>query len=121
MMAFKHIHMSLAVLTILGFLLRSFWLFTQNPTLQKKLVKIIPHIVDTLLLASGITLMVLTRQYPPTFSWITIKIILIVLYIVFGIFMFRAADKKSQGLFFTLAIASIGTILFLAINKPLLW
>lgn len=124
MTALKHIHMTLAIITILGFLLRSVWLFTNSPSsqkmLQKKWVKISPHIIDTLLLASGITLWV--TWYGAVFqSWITAKLILIVLYIVFGIITFKASSKGLRGIAFSLAIISFATILYLARTKTLPW
>jgi uncharacterized membrane protein SirB2 len=120
MTALKHIHMTLAIITILGFLLRSVWLFKQSPSLQKKWVKITPHIIDTLLLATGITLW--ATWYGAVFQpWIVAKLIMIVLYIAFGIVTFKTQSKGLRGIAFTLAIVSFATILYLARTKPPLW
>ncbi|WP_046560250.1 SirB2 family protein [Kangiella geojedonensis] len=120
MTALKHIHMTLAIITILGFLLRSVWLFKQSPALQKKWVKITPHIIDTLLLGTGIALW--ATWYGAVFQpWIIAKIVMIVLYIGFGIVTFKTQSKGLRGIMFTLAIASFATILYLARTKPPLW
>lgn len=121
MLALKHFHMSLAALTVLGFLIRSVWLFRGSQLLQKKIVKILPHVIDTFLLASGIVLMVQTKMYPQHQPWLTVKILLIVTYILFGIKMFHATESKKRLIFFLLAIASIFAVLYLARFKPLLW
>lgn len=121
MLALKHFHMTLAALTVLGFIIRSVWLFRGSQILQKKVVKILPHIIDTFLLASGIVLMVQTKMYPHYQPWLTVKILLIVAYILFGIKMFRAPESKGRLIFFVLALASIFTVLYLARVKPLLW
>lgn len=120
MTALKHIHMTLAMITILGFLLRSVWLFKNSPMLQKKWVKISPHIIDTFLLGTGIALW--ATWYGAVFQpWIITKLIMIALYIAFGIITFKAQGKGLRGIGFTLAIASFATILYLARTKPLLW
>ncbi|WP_251358534.1 SirB2 family protein [Kangiella sp. TOML190] len=116
--AIKHLHMTLAMISILGFMLRAVWLFSQSSLLHKKPVKILPHIIDTLLLASGITLMVITTQYPAILNWVTLKLVFIVCYIVFGILTFKAQAKNKQILFFLLAIGTVFAVLHLAFGKP---
>ncbi len=115
----KHLHMTLAIISILGFVLRGIWLFSNSQLLAKKPVKILPHIIDTFLLASGITLMVMSSQYPAIFNWVTLKFVFIVAYIAFGIFTFKAQAKNKQALFFLLAIGSVMAVLHLAFSKPL--
>ena len=58
----KSIHLTCAVLSISGFLLRGFWMIKNSPLLQHRLTKILPHIVDTLLLASAIWMTVMTKE-----------------------------------------------------------
>ncbi|WP_223669809.1 SirB2 family protein [Kangiella shandongensis] len=120
MIAFKHIHMTLAFITIIGFLVRSVWLFKQSPMLNKKWVKITPHVIDTLLLTSGIVLLA-TWYGGVVTSWLAIKLVMIVLYIVFGIVAFKTQSAAIRGTSFTLAIISFATILYLARIKPALW
>ena len=54
-LALKHLHITFVTLSVSLFLLRGFWMWTQSPKLQQRWVKIAPHIIDTLLFASGIT------------------------------------------------------------------
>ena len=120
MQALKHIHMTLAIITILGFLFRSILLFKQSPMLQKKWLKITPHIIDTLLLASGITLWV-TWYGAVSMPWLNFKVLMIIAYIVFGIITFKTQTKALRGIAFTLAIGSFATILYIARTKTLPW
>jgi uncharacterized membrane protein SirB2 len=46
----RSVHMTCAALSILGFVIRTIWMLRESPLLQKRAVKIVPHIVDTLLL-----------------------------------------------------------------------
>ncbi|MFT6056210.1 MAG: putative membrane protein SirB2, partial [Pseudohongiellaceae bacterium] len=48
----KNIHLAFAMLTTIGFCVRGAWMMTESAMLQKKLVKVLPHIVDTTLLIS---------------------------------------------------------------------
>lgn len=118
-LALKHIHMTLAIVSIFGFALRSFWLFKGSALLAKKPVKILPHIVDTFLLGTGIALMITSNQHPTMINWLMLKIFLIITYIVFGMIMFKAQAKSKQALFFVLAMASIIGVLYLARFKSL--
>jgi uncharacterized membrane protein SirB2 len=60
------------------------WMMQGSALLQRRWVKIAPHVVDTLLLTSAILLAVTIRQYPFTTSWLTAKVIGLALYIVLG-------------------------------------
>jgi len=57
-MIFKHIHMLMAVVSVLGFIIRGGLRFSNSPILDKKLIQTLPHVVDSLLLLSAIVLTV---------------------------------------------------------------
>ena len=52
----RSVHMACAALSILGFVIRWIWMLRESPLLQKRVVQVVPHIVDTLLLLSAIGL-----------------------------------------------------------------
>ncbi|MCK5881144.1 MAG: SirB2 family protein, partial [Sinobacterium sp.] len=60
-MAFKHLHMTLALLSFIGFVVRSFWAAKGSSLLSNKWVKVVPHIIDTLLLLSAISLVIIIQ------------------------------------------------------------
>ncbi|MBU2641983.1 MAG: SirB2 family protein [Gammaproteobacteria bacterium] len=80
----KQLHLGTIALTLALFILRGVWMMVESPRLQARWVRIAPHINDTLLLASGISLAVLTRQYPLVNAWLTAKFFALILYIVLG-------------------------------------
>ncbi|MBU6460614.1 MAG: SirB2 family protein [Proteobacteria bacterium] len=47
-------------------------------------LKVAPHIVDTVLLLSGVSLAILSHQYPFVNGWLTAKILALLLYILVG-------------------------------------
>ena len=80
----KHIHVSCAVISFTLFFLRGIWSFNGSPIMRQRWTKIVPHIVDTLLLASALWLAFIIRQYPFVDAWLTAKFFGLVLYILLG-------------------------------------
>ena len=115
----KHLHITFAVLSMLGFALRGYWMWSESPLLQSKPSRILPHINDSLLLITAITLVVLSRQYPVVVGWVTIKIGLLLLYIGFGTMALkRGKTRQSRLIFFALSVAVIAAIFVVALTKP---
>lgn len=83
-LVFKHLHVSFAAFSGLLFLLRGFWMLRESPRLQQRWVRIVPHVVDTLLLASALIMVVWSGQYPFVQGWLTAKVVALVAYIVLG-------------------------------------
>lgn len=90
----KTIHMSCALLSISGFLLRAYWKLKGSPLLQIKPVKILPHIVDTILLLSALGLLFILGFGLLKQGWMVHKIALLLVYIVLG--MITLGDKYSK-------------------------
>lgn len=80
----KHLHMGMAYLSISLFILRSSLSVTESPLLQHKVVKILPHLIDTFLLLFALLLMITIKQYPFIDSWLTAKLIALLAYIGVG-------------------------------------
>jgi uncharacterized membrane protein SirB2 len=80
----KSIHMITLTITILGFILRGVWMMRGSPLLQARLVKIVPHVNDTILLLSAVSAGALIGQYPFVDAWLTAKIMGALAYIVLG-------------------------------------
>ncbi len=114
-LAFKHSHMMFAVISGVLFFIRGCWMIAGSGMLQKKWVKILPHINDTLLLVCAIALCVMSQQYPLQQNWLTMKVIALVAYIVLGIVALKRGKTKSirivafiaalMAYFFTMSVA----------------
>ncbi len=85
----KNIHITCVALSYTLFFLRGVWLIQGSPRLRQRWVKIVPHVMDTLLLASAITLAIGIRQYPGVNAWLTAKVVGLLFYIGFGMMAFR--------------------------------
>lgn len=92
----KHLHLATIVVTLALFLLRGVWMMMDSPRLQARWARIVPHINDTLLLASGIALAVLMQQYPLVHGWLTAKLFALIAYIVLGTLALKRGKTKAQ-------------------------
>jgi uncharacterized membrane protein SirB2 len=80
----KLIHIGAVALSAAGFVVR-FVMFASAPhRVRSTFVRIAPHVVDSVLLASAIALALLIRANPLTLPWLSAKLIALVLYIVAG-------------------------------------
>ena len=118
MLIIKLIHVSCAALSITGFLARSLIKFTAPQRLQQRWLKITPHIIDTALLASAIVLVIQTRQYPFESAWVTAKLLVLLVYIGFGLLTLRFARTQIQTITgFIGACLSFSYIIAVALTK----
>ena len=117
-LALKHLHVSCVVLSGLGFSLRGLWMLTESPLLTRRWVKVVPHVVDTLLLGSAITMAVMSGQYPFAQGWLTAKFFGLLTYIVFGaIALKRGRSKGMRGVFLGLALLAFAYIVSVALTR----
>ena len=62
--------------------------------------------IDTLLLAAAIALTTIIHQYPFVQAWLTVKVVLLVVYIVLGVFALRRGRTRAiRGACFAAALA----------------
>lgn len=114
----KQIHLTAVSLSIIGFLLRGAWMIMASPLLHKKLVRIVPHIVDTVLLVSAIAMILQIGQYPFVHGWLTAKLVALLLYILFGmVALTYGRTKPIRIAAFFAAVLSFSYIVLVALNK----
>ena len=85
----RQVHVACAVLSFLGFFGRGILMIRGAPLLHARWVRIAPHVVDSLLLASAIALAAMSHQYPFVQPWLTAKVLALVLYIGLGMVALR--------------------------------
>jgi len=113
----KNIHISCVVLTFLSFALRGIWMLQSNPTLQHRWVKILPHFIDTTLLLSGISLIIMLQQYPGTQVWLTAKLVALLIYIIIGSVALKYGKTKTiRATAFLLALATFFYLISVALT-----
>lgn len=81
---FKNLHVFFVTLSVAGFLLRGYWMMSGNPLSQHRLARRLPHVIDSLLLATALVIAVMAAQYPFVAPWLTAKVLGLLAYIVLG-------------------------------------
>jgi uncharacterized membrane protein SirB2 len=117
----KLIHVGTVAITLPLFMLRGAWMMADSPRLQARWVKILPHVNDTILLASGIGLAVLLGQYPFVNGWLTAKLLALLAYIVLGtIALKRGKTRPARITAFCLALTVFAYLVAVAITHQVL-
>ena len=91
-----YLHVACATLSLLYFIIRGYWMLAENPVLAARVNRIAPHIIDTVLLGSAVTLTLLIQQYPLINQWLTVKLFALLLYIIFGSVALKRGKTKAQ-------------------------
>jgi len=105
----RHAHRTFATLSIIGFGARWLGVLGARAWTQRRTANTLPHIIDTLLLASALTMAYGAGFTPENAPWMTTKIILLLVYIGLGVVALRPAQPRPRRL-----VAGIAAILVFA-------
>lgn len=99
--ALKNIHLLAIALSAILLSVRFIFVMTNSALIEKKFVKIAPHVVDTILLLSGIGLIIALGFIPFTAGteWFTQKVTCILAYFALGFFSIKMAKNKLLRIF----------------------
>lgn len=105
----KHIHVTCVALSYALFFLRGVWMLRGTLVRRGNWVRIVPHLVDSVLLVSAVALAVQLGISPLEAPWLMAKIVALLLYIALGAIALRrgrtlgirlAAWLSAQAVFF---------------------
>ena len=116
----KHLHMTAVGLSIVLFIVRAYWSVSGSALLQRRWVRILPHVVDTVLLTCGV---ILAAIIGPNQPWILTKIVLLIAYIGVGtIAIKRGRTTRGKLTAAVIAVAIFAYIVGVALSKsPASW
>jgi len=85
----KAVHLATVCASLSLFSLRAAWMLWSPPSFAKKWlaqtwVRVVPHVIDSVLLASALLLAWTIGQYPFVHAWVTAKVLALIVYIVLG-------------------------------------
>lgn len=113
----KPAHVIFAVVSGAGFVLRGAWMLLNSERLQARWVRTAPHVVDTLLLVTGVTLAVGLDLSPLLQPWLAAKLLLLVLYIGAGtVALRRGRSLRTRALALVLALIVYALIVLSALT-----
>jgi uncharacterized membrane protein SirB2 len=114
----KHVHLICVAMTFVLFTLRFAWMTMDSPMLQRRWVRVLPHVNDTLLLLAGLSLAVLSSQYPFAQDWLTAKLVALLVYILLGtVALKRGRSKRVRLLAGTAAFLVFVYMLQVAVHR----
>ncbi len=117
----KTVHVTAAALSIAGFTLRYAWMISGSPLRALRIVKVVPHIVDTVLLASAVALAVQLGVAPWNAGWLGYKTVALFVYVGLGMVALRyGRTRRVRTAIGALAIAVFASIVWVAHYKSLL-
>ncbi len=112
----KTTHVACVILSYALFFVRGVWMIRGSAMLGRRWVRVVPHVIDTLLLASAIAMLVVMALNPFAVPWLAAKIAGLVVYIGLGIVALRrgrtrgariAAWVAAQAVFFYIVAAAV--------------
>jgi len=112
----KHIHMLLVILSFAGLAARVILAEINPHAFKQKWIRMAPHVIDTLLLLSGIALVFIDSWFSVDYVWIIAKFIALLFYIGFGILAIRS-QGKIRWFAFTAAVLCFLYIARVAVSK----
>lgn len=115
--------MSAVALSFLLFFIRGGLSFIAPNLLVNKWAKVVPHIIDTVLLLSALGLIYHIQQYPFVDHWLSAKLIALMAYIMLGVVTLKTTKPTPiRALAFVGAIVTFFYIVGAAIkHSPLSW
>lgn len=114
-------HIACVVASGSVFFIRGLLMLADSSLANHVAVKRLSYVIDTLLLAAAVALTMIIHQYPFVQVWLTVKVLLLVAYIVLGIFALRRGHtKRIRAVCFVAALAVFVFIVSVAVvHAPL--
>lgn len=114
----KIIHQSAVTLSVLGFFTRGAAALAGAGWVRSRAARTLPHIVDTVLLASALAMAWMLRLTPGNAPWLTAKIIGLLVYIGLGVVALRPGIAKPvRAAAWVAALLTVGWMVSVAITK----
>ena len=112
----KFTHVTAVVASISLFVLRAVWMASGSEMLSRRWVRILPHVIDSVLLASAVALTLVIHQYPLANDWLTAKVVALVVYVALGtIGLKRGRSRRVRMTACVAAVAVFGYIVSVAL------
>jgi uncharacterized membrane protein SirB2 len=113
--ALRSVHIGCALVSIALFAVRGGLMLLDSATLRSTLLNTLPHVVDTVLLATAVMLAIASRQYPLATGWLTVKVLLLVVYVALGsVALKRGRTRRIRAGAFVAALLTVGFLVTVA-------
>jgi uncharacterized membrane protein SirB2 len=114
----RNLHLATVALSLSLFAFRGILMMAGSRWLESRMLRITPHLVDTILLVSALWLTTLIHQYPFRDAWLTAKVAGLVAYIVLGsIALRRGRTRRVRVAAFIAALCTVAWIVSVALTR----
>lgn len=114
-LALRHVHITCAIVSVALFVLRGGLMIAESRWLQGLVLRVLPHVIDTVLLTTALMLTTIVHQYPFVQGWLTVKVVLLVAYVLLGsIAIKRGRTRRIRIASFLAALATVGFLFTVA-------
>lgn len=111
----RHFHIGLAIATVTLFTIRGLLMLAGSAWSNAAMLRYASYTIDTLLLTAALMLTNVIHQYPFQTGWLTMKVVLLVVYIVLGsIALKRGRTRSVRVAAFVAALLTVGFLFTVA-------
>ncbi len=109
------IHITCALISVGLFTLRGVWQWRGVDWRRWRWLRVAPHVNDTVLLSAAVALALMSHQYPVAQSWLSAKVVALLLYIgLGGVALSPRVSRSTRLAAFAAALACVTYILWVA-------
>ena len=113
----RELHVALALLTAMSFCLRAYWMLARSPYLTVSWSRWLPHVVDSLLFLTGLTMAIGLSLSPHAHPWLAVKLVAVVVYVVIGsVALKRGRSYRQRVLALILSLLVLAYIFAVALH-----
>jgi len=113
----KSVHLFLVTLSVTAFCFRFGFQVLKSIRYGNRWINYLPHLVDTGIVVTGISLIFQARQYPLIHGWLTVKLGLLILYILAGMQALHWAKSNRERVWAgASALIIIAAMVFVAVT-----
>jgi len=114
----KLVHQGAVAVSVTGFCVRGLASFAGTAWVRGRAARSLPHVVDTVLLLSALTLAWMLRLTPGNAPWLLAKIVGLVLYVGLGVVALRPGRPLAlRATAWVAALATVAWIVSVALTK----
>jgi uncharacterized membrane protein SirB2 len=107
----KYAHVLCVILSGSLFALRGLMMLARSPHVNHPVLRYFSYAIDTALLTAALMLVTILHQYPFVQSWLTVKVLLLAVYVVLGMFALRRGHQRAVQV--ACFFAALGVYLFI--------
>jgi uncharacterized membrane protein SirB2 len=116
--ALKAVHVGSVATSLALFVVRGIWMLIAPGYLALRWVRVVPHVVDTMLLGSAIALAVMIGGNPGARGWLSAKVIGLLVYIALGSVALKYGRTRGvRAAAFVGALATFAYVVSVAVTK----